>query len=304
MITYVQLRCFLAVAEDMNFRRAAERLNMTQPPLTRHIQALEHAVGVSLLDRGTRKVALTAAGAAFARSARLIVGQTNAAILDARRIASGDQGAITIGFTATSSYRFLPRFVQWLQERMPGVALSLREMTSAEQRAALRLQQIDIGLSRPPMHAPGLQTRLVFREPLVVALPRRHRLAGRQELTIHDLTDENLITYPPVEGVYFHDLIEGVLNANHVRVAQTQHVTQAHSILALVGAGMGVALVPRSAESIHFADVIFLPLTGPGAAEAELVLVWRDPSNNPASDAAIAHLEGFDGQTGAFADDR
>lgn len=293
MITFIQLRCFLAIVDEMDFRRAAEQLNMTQPPLTRHIQALEHALDFDLFDRGCRSIRLTPAGAAFARSARLIVGQTNAAVIDARRIASGDEGSLTIGFTAASSYQFLPRFVKLLRERMPSVSLTLREMTSAQQLDALRLQQIDIGLSRPPILERGVRSVCVFREPLVLAVAKEHRLSQRPSVTVADLAGESLITYPPVEGAYFHGLVTGLLQAMNVRVAETQHVTQTHSILALVGADLGVALVPRSAESIHFDNVIFRPLVEAHAVNVELVLAWRDDTGNPVSETALRYLTEF-----------
>ncbi|KND61160.1 transcriptional regulatory protein [Candidatus Burkholderia verschuerenii] len=114
MVTLAQLRCFLAVVDEMNYRRAAERLNMTQPPLTRQIQALEHAVGAQLFDRSARAIRLTPAGGAFAQSARRILAQTGSAVLDAQRIAAGDTGSLTIAFTVASSYVFLPRFVALL----------------------------------------------------------------------------------------------------------------------------------------------------------------------------------------------
>lgn len=287
MVTLVQLRCFLAVVEEMNYRRAAERLNMTQPPLTRQIQALEHAVGASLFDRSARAIRLTPAGTAFARSARRILAQTGDAVLDARRIAGGDSGSLTVAFTAASSYVFLPRFVALLREHLPEVSLTLREMSSPQQLVALRDEQIDMGLSRPPIIAPGVASMRVYREPLYAVLPGAHRLANRETLALQDLEGENFITYPPVEGVYFHGLITGLLRAKGVTVAETQHVTQTHSILALVGAGLGVALVPRSAERVRFADVVFKPLTGVDDVTADLVLAWRTANDNPVRQTAV-----------------
>lgn len=290
MITLAQLRCFLAVVDEMNFRRAADRLNMTQPPLTRQIQALEHAIGAPLFDRSARAVKLTAAGHAFARSARRIQAQASDAVLDARRIAGGDAGSLTIAFTAASSYVFLPRFVALLRERMPEVSLTLREMNSAQQLLALRAEQIDMGLSRPPIIEPGVASMRVYREPLCAVLPHTHALAARESLALEDLAGQAFITYPPVDGVYFHSLITGLLHAKGVTVAQTQHVTQTHSILALVGAGLGVALVPRSAERVRFADVVFKPLRGVDDVTADLLLAWRTHGDNPACASAVEHV--------------
>jgi DNA-binding transcriptional LysR family regulator len=288
MVTLAQLRCFIAVVEEMNYRRAAERLNMTQPPLTRQIQALEHAVGAELFDRSARAIRLTPAGAAFARSARRIVGQTGDAVLDARRIAAGDSGSLTLAFTAVSSYVFLPRFVALLRREMPEVSLTLREMTSSQQLHALREEQIDMGLSRPPIIHPGVASMRVFREPLCAVVPITHRLAGSESIVLQELAGESFITFPPVEGVYFHRLITGVLHAKGVMVAETQHVTQTHSILALVGAGLGVALVPQSAQRVRFPDVAFIPVTAMDDVYAELLLAWRTQTDNPACASAVA----------------
>jgi DNA-binding transcriptional LysR family regulator len=287
MLTLAQLRCFLAVVDEMNYRRAAERLNMTQPPLTRQIQALEHAVGAQLFDRRARAIRLTPAGSAFAQSARRILAQTDGAVLDAKRVAAGDTGSLTIAFTAASAYVFLPRFVALLRREMPEVSLTLREMTSPQQLQALREEQIDVGLSRPPIAHPGIETLRVFREPLCAVVPLAHRLAGRESVVVQDLAGESFITYPPVEGVYFHGLITGILHAMGVTVAETQHVTQTHSIIALVGAGLGVALVPQSAARVKFPDVAFIPLDGLNDVTADLLLAWRIWTDNAACTTAV-----------------
>lgn len=290
MMTFAQLRCFLAVVDEMNFRRAAQRLNMTQPPLTRQIQALEHQVGALLFERTARAIRLTPAGQNFARSARRIMAQSNEAIRDARRIAGGDSGSLIIAFTAASSYVFLPRFVSLLRTQMPEVTLTLREMTSAQQVLALREERIDIGVSRPLGIQPGVVSLRVFREPLCVVLPVGHPLAEAAAITPGELGGETLITYPPVEGVYLHDLIVGLMHVCNVNLADIQHVTQTHSILALVGAGLGVGLVPQSAERVLPTGVVLKPLQDIDDVFAELILAWREETDNPACALAAAHV--------------
>ncbi|HLZ67371.1 MAG TPA: LysR family transcriptional regulator [Aliidongia sp.] len=285
MLTLIQLRCFLAVVDKMNFRRAAAALNMTQPPLTRQIQGLEHEVGVQLIDRSSRAIRLTPAGEAFARSAGRILDAAADATEEARRIARGDAGSLTIGFTAASGYVFLPRFVALLRTRLPGLALSLRELTTPQQVAALRSGQLDLGLLRPPVS--GLRSMPVYREALVLAVPSGHRLATAPDVTLQDLATETLITYPPVEGPYFHNLIMGLLHMAGVSPAGVQHVTQTHSILALVGGGLGVALVPRSAERFLPPEVAVRPVSGLPDVGADLVLAWPGAPANPARDAVL-----------------
>lgn len=286
MITLAQLRCFLAVVDEMNFRRAAARLNMTQPPLTRQIQALEHQVGAPLFDRSSRHIRLTAAGEHFVRSARRIMAQSLDAVRDARRIAGGDSGALTIAFTAASSYVFLPRMVALLRAQMPEVSLTLREMTSPQQWAALRDEQIDIGLSRPPMIQAGIDSQRVYRERLCAVLPVGHALAEAGAIALEALAGETLITYPPVEALYLHSLINGWLHVRGVTFADVQHVTQTHSILALVAAGLGVGIVPQSVERFMPAEVVLKPIVGAEEVSVDLILAWRRTTDNAACQPA------------------
>ena len=287
MITLGQLRCFIAVAQDLNFRRAARRLNMTQPPLTRQIQCLEHEVGAVLLDRSSRAIRLTPAGHNLARSAQRILQDTADAVQDARRIARGDAGALTIGFTAASSYVFLPRLVALLRAHAPELHLTLREMTTPQQLVALQSGQIDVGLMRPFVPRSGLRSTRVYREPLVLAVPVAHRLATQAQVGLRDIDGEIFITYPPVEGPYFHDLISGLLHIAGVIPAGLQHITQAHSILALVGAGLGVALVPQSVEQCLPVGVVLRTLCGSEEARADLVFGWPEASEQPACEVLL-----------------
>lgn len=287
MLTFVQLRCFAAVAEELSIRGAARRLGMTQPPLTRHIQALEHQVGTLLLDRSGRSIALTAAGARFAQAARCLLEQAGEAVAVARQVAAGDVGTLSIAFTATSSYGFAPNLVASIRSAFPGLSLTLREMTTPQQVAALKAQQVDLCLLRPPVSLPGVQTLQVYRERLVLAVPAGHRLAGRAEAGMADLAEETLITYPPVEGPYFHGLVMGLLHAAGVQPASIQHVTQTHSMLALVGAGLGVAVVPQAAERWRPPGVTLLALAGAEAVNADLLLAWMKDTRNPACCAVL-----------------
>jgi DNA-binding transcriptional LysR family regulator len=151
MFELSQLRCFAAVAEELHFGRAAARLNMTQPPLDRQIQLLEHALGVGLFERTSRSVRLTPAGRAFHAEARRVLDLAEGAGLAAKRVARGEAGSITIGFTAAASYGFLPRLLAAARAAMPGVDLALKKMVTADQTEALSSGQIDLGLLRPPV---------------------------------------------------------------------------------------------------------------------------------------------------------
>jgi DNA-binding transcriptional LysR family regulator len=159
MFELSQLRCFVATAEELHFGRAAQRLNMTQPPLSRQVQLLERILGVTLLDRTSRSVRLTPAGRAFLLEARRILRLAESAALATRRIASGDAGQIAIGFTAASGYNFLPQLVILSNARLPNADLTLREMVTREQVEALLTGRIDIGLVRPRWNGPSSPPR-------------------------------------------------------------------------------------------------------------------------------------------------
>ena len=177
MFELSQVRCFVAVAEELHFGRAAARLNMTQPPLSRQIQILERILGVKLLQRGNRLVRLTPAGQSFLTEARLILKLTESAAVLARRVAEGKAGSVNIGFTAASSYSYVPELVAACREQLPDVELILKEMVSGDQLKRLGAGEIDIGLLRPPIPRTGLQFFRVKAEPMIAAVPAGHRLA-------------------------------------------------------------------------------------------------------------------------------
>jgi DNA-binding transcriptional LysR family regulator len=287
----MQLRCFVAVAQDLSFRRAARRLNMTQPPLTRHIQALEHEVGAQLVDRSRRAIRLTPAGNTFAQSARRILDDATDAARQACRVAAGETGAVTIAFTAASSYALLPKVIMAIRAEAPKLVLELRELASPQQIDLLKGEQVDFCLMRPPLVLPGIATRRILREPLVLAVPRRHRLARKKAIELADLEHETLITYPPVEGPYLYGLAAGLLHAAGVQPHAVQYVTQTHSILALVEASIGVAIVPEAAAHVLPAGVTLRPIAGARTAHADLLLAWPTASNNPARRVVLEILK-------------
>jgi DNA-binding transcriptional LysR family regulator len=283
MFELSRLRCFIVLAEELHFHRAAERLNMTQPPLSRQIQLLEHELQVKLLKRSSRVVELTPAGKAFYLEARRLLHIAENALLLAQRVAKGESGLVTLGFTAASSYAFLPRLVALAKAKLPEINLVLREMISLEQIEALNSGRIDLGFMRPPLNRHGISGARVLREPLLLALPRDHPLAARQEVSLADLDRQPFITYSPVEGRYFHNLLAGLFQAADVAPVYVQYVIQTHSILALVNAGIGLAVVPESARSWHPEGVIFQSFPFDVKANAELYLAWRDDSENLAA---------------------
>jgi DNA-binding transcriptional LysR family regulator len=276
-----QLRCFAAVAEELHFGRAAGRLNMTQPPLSRQIQVLERILDVRLLDRTSRTVRLTAAGRSFLPEAQRILRLAETATHVTRQVAAGRAGTLKLGFTAASAYDFLPRLVIALRRALPDVTLSLREMVSKDQVEELLAGRIDAALVRPPVTHPDLVAVRALAEPFVAALPAGNGLARREALSPGDLDGEAFIAYAPNEARYFHDLVLGLFTEAGIQPRVVQQLTQIHSILALVRAGLGIALVPAAAERLRLDGVVFRPLALPAARPAELVLAWRRDADDP-----------------------
>lgn len=276
-----QLRCFVAVAEELHFGRAAKRLFMTQPPLSRQIQLLEHALGVELLERSSRQVHLSAAGHSFLRDARQILAFSQQASISAQRVARGEAGRLTLGFTAVSAYSMIPRLVAHATQALPNVDLVLREMVSVAQVEALASRMIDIGFLRQIVTRHLLEYALIHKEPLVVAMPPGHRLAQQQAIDVRDLDQQPFVMYTPTEGRYFYDCIAGLFATHSVTPDYVQHVGQTHTILGLVRAGLGLTIVPASSQELHFTGLEFRPLLQPGY-HAEIYLAWRTDNDNPA----------------------
>ena len=289
-----QLRCFVATAEELHFGRAAARMNMTQPPLSRQIQLLEHVLGVKLLDRTSRAVKLTPAGRVFLLEARRILRLTESAALATRRIASGEAGTITLGFTAASGYSFLPRLLLQRASHAPNIDVALKEMVSSEQVDSLLTGRIDVGLLRPPITRSEFTTLKVASEQLVAALPFGDERLGHAALDLQDFDGKPLIMYAPDGARYFHDLLSGLFKTAGVTPITVQSLSQIHSILALVRAGMGAALVPEAAMSLHFDDVHFRPVRTQPESPAELFAAWRTDNDNPALSAFLDLLRGDD----------
>lgn len=281
MFELSQLRCFVAVAEELHFGRAAARLNMTQPPLSRQIQLLERSLNAPLLDRTSRSVRMTPAGRTFLVEARRILKLSENAALNAWRVAAGERGTLSIGFTAAAGYDFVPRLVRMTRQHMPEVVLALKEMVSADQREGLLTGRLDVGLFRPPIDRREFAHLRLVEEPLVGAITSDDSLAHKVRLKLNDFDNLPFIMYSTEGASYFHDLVATIFSRSGVSPDYVQYVTQIHSILALVSAGLGVAIVPAAAQNLHFEGVTFRPIQTTPEKPVELYLVWRKDNDNP-----------------------
>ncbi len=292
MFELSQLRCFVAVAEELHFGRAAERLHMTQPPLSRQVRLLEHQVGTELLERNSRSVKLTAAGRSFLPDAARILRLAEEAAATARRVATGAVGSLAIGFTASVGYGLLPSLVSAVRAASPGVRLTLKEMVSGAQLEALDARQIDVGLLRPPVEHGELIAEPCSQEALVLAVPEATAADWPQRPTLRDCEGRPLLMYSPYEARYFHQLVSGLLERAGVLPDIVEYVSQIHSMLALVRAGIGAALIPAAASMLHFEGVVYRPVRTTPAKPVELWFAYRKDNDNPAFGALKDVLRG------------
>ncbi|MFC3997923.1 LysR family transcriptional regulator [Nocardiopsis sediminis] len=290
--TLDQLRGFVAVADERHFGRAAQRLNMTQPPLSRQIQKLEHALGVDLLIRASRVVELTPAGEAFLQDARRMLGLAEAAPLTARNAARGTAGALHIGFTAVSALTVLGGWLTTVKERLPDVELTLTEMVSRDQVDALLTDRLHVGLVRGVPASDLLSARCVHTESLILACPRDHPLTGLgRPPTLADISRHDVVTYTPIAARYLHELVITAFHEAGVEPRYVQQVQQVHSLLALVNAGLGVGIVPRSGARLRLPNLAFTEIGGLAPDLVETHCVWRTAHANPVLDALLSLTE-------------
>jgi DNA-binding transcriptional LysR family regulator len=287
-----RMRAFVVVAEELHFGRAAGRLHMTQPPLSRQIMLLEQEVGATLLDRGGRTVRLTPAGRVFLSEARRILRLAEESALAARRVPTGAGGTLTVGFTAVSVHGYVQSFLRQVGGRLPHVDLVLRELVTADQVEAIAAGDIDLGFVRPPVARSGLLSRVVHAERLLLAAPADDPLApGGRPVEVGDLDQRALVMYSPVESRYFYELLLGMTAHAGARPRYVQYVSQVHTMLALVQAGLGLAVVPESATALHPDGVAFIPLADGQSPPVELAAAWRAEADNPALDRALDLLD-------------
>jgi len=276
-----QLRSFVTVAEELHFGRAAARLRMTQPPLSRQIQKLERAVGVRLLDRDNRGVRLTAAGEAFLPNVRHLLALAEMAPDAARRVASGKAGHLALGFTATAALGLLGTLLNECEELLPGVEMELSEHVSGEQEALLREDRLDLALMRFTPAGAEFASRVIHVEKLIAAIPESHPLACESSpLALSRLEGESVINYSRTEAQYFADLVANLTAG--IRVRSQQRVAQVLSMCALVAEGRGLALVPESTTAIRMSGVTFRELEEMPGNAVLLRAVWKLDSTNPA----------------------
>lgn len=289
MIDLRKMEQFVAVAEERHFHRAANRLGMSQPPLTVAIRKLEEDLGVELVERGQNRVlGLTAAGVTFLREARETLRQADHAITTTRETAAGRTGLIRLGYVGSALYGRLPDTIRAFRNARPDVRLELREATTAAQVARLRDGSLDAGIVIPPIaRLAGIELRDFDHDRLCIALPSDHHLAAKGDLCLPDMAEEDFILWPMVEGRGFHlQVIRLCAEAGFVpRVAQEAHGM--HAVLSLVAVGAGVAVVPESMRPFRPDQIAYRSIAATGA-DFPLCLAVLEPSPATAAFVQIA----------------
>jgi DNA-binding transcriptional LysR family regulator len=259
------LRYFLAVAEELHFTRAAERLGIGQPPLSQQIKQLEEELGVPLFLRTTRDVSLTAAGHAFQPHAEATLREAERAALAVRRVACGEQGTIRIGFTSSASFNpLVPSIISSFRDANPDVEIDLVEETTSALLTRLANTTLDVAFMRATLiERSALSTLALPEEPLWIALPTRHPLAAHTELALVDLANTPFILYPRRNGNLLYDTIISACRSVGFSPNVVQEAPQMTSMVNFVAAGVGVALVPRSLCQLHIEGVSYARLSHP-----------------------------------------
>ncbi|HET6177747.1 MAG TPA: LysR substrate-binding domain-containing protein [Candidatus Sulfotelmatobacter sp.] len=275
-----QLRYFVAVAEDLHFGHAAQRLRIAQPALSRQIQALEKELLVQLLFRNRRRVQITPAGQVFLDRARLILSRADEAVLAAQRAGGGVSGSLNLGFVGSATYDVLPSVLRSFRHAAPNVDLTLSEMTAHAQLEALTEKRIDIGLLRLPAKTEGIVFRTISREPLYVAMPSSHRLAQLPALRMSALAGEPFVLYPDHPRPSWTEFVIGLCQQAGFRPIIAQRTVEIQTTLSLVAAGIGVSIVPKCIGNIQRKDVAFRRLTGV-RARTELLAAYRERDPSP-----------------------
>lgn len=274
------LHYFIAVAEELHFSRAAERLCISQPPLSQQIRDLEEELGVKLFERTKRHVQLTEAGKVFLERSYLLFAHLEQAIAATQQIGRGEVGQVAIGFVDSAMYTSLPEMLRAFRAQFPAVELRLQELTTAQQIQALYDKQIDVGIVRSAISEPGLSVECLLHESLVLALPENHPLSAQTQVSLSSLADQFFILFPAKLGPLFYEQIIHSCEQAGFRPKVAQEAVQMQTIVGLVAAGLGIAIVPASLQNFHRSGVIYRPLQEE-IPNTGLYLTWRQHDSSP-----------------------
>lgn len=283
------LRYFVALAEELHFGKAAKRMHITQPPLSKQIKELEEELGVVLFARTNKVVRLTEPGSVFLQHVRRIQDLLEQAVTTTRRAERGEVGRLAIGYLGAAAFQLLPNVLRQFRQNHPNVEVSLYGMVTSEQLNALAHGSIDVGLMRPTDALKDLKSEVIVREPFVVALPADHKLARCRKVNIRALAQEHFVMLPatPEHGLY-RQIMNLCLRAQfQPKIIQVANETR--SIVGLVGAGIGISILPSSVRRMNISRVVYKDLSGV-EGYAEMLVVWRKEGETPVVAQFLATL--------------
>jgi len=272
------LRYFVAVAEERHFGRAALRLHMAQPPLSRQIQALEAELGFKLFERSRRRVEVTAGGTVLLDRARRVFAELDRAVHEARRASTGETGRVAIGYLSSLAYSGLTGYLRAFREELPAVEVVLRELAPSEQLEAIKDGRIDVGLLRGPIDDPSIVSERVRRERLLLAMPVDHPLAARTRVPLALTAKEPFVAFPRARAAAFYDSLIALCARAGFSPRIVQEAPQL-DMLSLVAAGFGIAILPESIREVHRPDIVLRPIVG--SPSIDLLAAWRGDNESP-----------------------
>lgn len=294
MLSARLLRCFAAVADELSFTAAAARLNMAQPALTRAIRQLEEQLGARLLDRNTRNVRLTKIGYAFLSEARAALDQLAHAERAGREMARGMLGHVKIGYTTFVAHDVLAPLLRQFNIGRPNIRITLSNMGTEQQRIALVERDIDVAFMLGPFSIPTIEVHWLRTDPLVVVMPKGHRLAKKKSLFASDLQEEPLVVGTESSWSVYRRLIFSEFYRLNVSPVISQEAPTPSAIIALVTAGMGLTIFPKAYSENFARHLVQRPLAGEQNA-MNIVCAWNQADTNPALQAMLRYLPAITG---------
>lgn len=295
--TFRQLRYFLVLAEELHFGRAARRLHISQPPLSASLRQLEDSLEVQLLDRSSKSVRLTPAGALFAARVSAALGQLDEAREVTREAAGGTMGTLRIGFVPSMIFRGLPQMLKGFTQRHPHIALELQELNSARQIARLAGSDrdgraIDVGFIHACPLPAGMMEQVILNERFVCCVSHEHRLAGRRRIALKELRGERVLVFSRTYAAHYHDRIVGLLRASGAEPDLSHEVSHWLTVMSLVSQGFGVSLVPHCLTRSGLADVSFIDVVEKDAHH-DTCCIWDARAASQARQAFLDQVGSF-----------
>lgn len=268
------LRYFVTLAEELHFGKAAERLHIAQPPLSQQIRQLETELGFELFHRTKRKVELSEAGKVFLIEIQQIFRQLEQAIFLGRQTSRGEIGQLVVGFVSSAAYNILPNILRNFRSNIPDVSLELHELTTDEQLRWLQSGRIDVGFVRPPVDENTYESKIIFRESLAIALPQNHRLANQDNVSLQSLKNESFILFSRFLAPGLYDLIISFCQQVGFSPSVAQKAIQMQTIVSLVAADIGVAIVPESLQNLQRTGVVYKSFVEK-TPQVSIAMIWR-----------------------------